>query len=197
MTEEVKLRLSSSFYPCALIESCRLNQTETFGGNKKSQKAEIQTSLVMLQLVCGLACLLNGLMDSKYLKHILIDKYSKHPCWYLITEACELRVRPLCWLMWALKKVTTPPYKLFIDPDTETISSSSSSLLSPAVSPWNECDGHRLVRQERQPAAHVEAGGGIQRSYLPDNAKRCRRSPLYLLLSRSVRVKQRQNVMFT
>lgn len=68
-----------------------------------------------------------------------------------------------------------------------TLLKSSNHLpLSPAVSSWHKCDGHRLVRQERQPAAHVEASGGIQGSCLPNNAKRSRWGPLYLLLSRSL-----------
>lgn len=58
-------------------------------------------------------------------------------------------------------------------------------LLS-AVASWHKCDGHRPVRQKRQPAAHVEASGGIQGSCVPNNAKSRRRGPLYLLLSRSL-----------
>lgn len=60
-----------------------------------------------------------------------------------------------------------------------------SSLLS-AVASWHKCDGHRPVRQKRQPAAHVEASGGIQGSCAPNNAKSRQRGPLYLLLSRSL-----------
>lgn len=109
--------------------------------------------------------------------HRMLVRPVAFPCWGESAAPCYAPWHKyVCELLWHCLSLQTHPVQELRP---------HACLLS-AVASWHKCDGHRPVRQKRQPAAHVEASGGIQGSCAPNNAESRRRGPLYLLLSRSL-----------